>query len=310
MRAWWSALAVLALSACGGAEQKSQESLQTFDVAQEPPPAQNEPLEPAQKAGAAAPQSTPQIAYTYTYGFRLPAEAIPKVQESHLKLCDRLGTSRCRVVEMARNASDGQASDATLTLQVSAGVARAFGDRLVAAASGGGAETVERGIAAEDLSKQIVDADARIRTKQALVERLTTLLETRSGNIEQAVAAERAINEAQEELEKGRGWLAEMRGRVAMSTIDIDYVSGKPLGRSVGTPLRNAFDDVGMIFAESLAILITIIAGILPWAVPAAILWWAVRRLQRRRRVRDDAMGEATGQEAVAVEPAPAPPSA
>ncbi len=258
--------------------------MQSVDVAQEPPL-------PAQNAPATAVQSQPQIAYTYTYGFRLPADAIAKVQESHLKLCDQLGQTRCRVVEMTRSANDGDASQAVLKLQVSAGDARAFGERLVHSASGSGAETVERGIAAEDLAKQIVDADARIRTKEALVARLTALLETRSGNIAQAVEAERAINTAQEELEKGRAWLAEMRGRVAMSTVEISYSSGTPLAGSVGNPLRQALDEAGSIFASSLAFLITLLAAILPWMAVGAAAWWA-GRLWRRRSPRPAAHAE------------------
>jgi hypothetical protein len=311
MRALSSIGIVLALAACGQGEVKPQtEELQTFDVAEAPPPprAEYEPsAQPAaQTPSQTAPAAAPQIAYTYTYGFRLPADSIAKVQESHLRLCDQAGAARCRVVEMTRSASEGQASNAVLRLQVAAPAARAFGERLVQSASGSGAETVERGIAAEDLSKQIVDADARIRTKQVLVQRLTTLLETRSGNIAQAVEAERAINEAQEELEKGRAWLAEMRGRVAFSTVDISYASRTPIAGSVGNPLRQALDGVGVIFAGSLALIITIIGAALPWLALAALAWWLWRQWRRRAERHDPPASAEAEADAVAGDVPPA----
>jgi hypothetical protein len=123
------------------------------------------------------------------------------------------------------------------------------------------------------MSKQIVDTDARIRTKQALVDRLTVLLQTRSGNMTQAVEAERAINTAQEELEQARSWLAEMRGRVAMSTINLRYESAAPLGGGVLEPVRQAFADVGGLFGQSLGFIILLVAALLPWTIAAVIIF-------------------------------------
>ena len=120
---------MLALTACGGADVKQEAGeLQTFDVSESPGPVQNEPAPPAPvvaETAASAPAAAPQIAYTYTYGFRLPTDGIARVQESHLKLCDQLGQARCRVVQMTRSANQGEAAGAILKLQVSAPVARA-----------------------------------------------------------------------------------------------------------------------------------------------------------------------------------------
>jgi hypothetical protein len=246
----------------------------------------------AKAPGASSMVSLPQIAYSYSYAFRLPSSSLSLVQETHLTLCDQLGPARCRVEKMERSASQGNYTGATLTLQVAAPIARAFGDRLVAAATGNGAETIERGITGEDLSKQIVDTDARIRTKEALINRLTELLRTRSGNIEQAVQAERAVNDAQEELERARAEITEMRGRVAMSAIEIQYQSSARLGGGFTEPLRDSFGMIGFLFAQSLSLLITAIAALLPWALVAGAGWWiwkrAVPRLRRGRLPRNE----------------------
>ena len=280
-------LAVLA--SCSDGESGSQGGeMQSFDVAEQPLASRSPESSPSSPASPVE-VALPQIAYVYSYTFRLPSDAVGQTQERHVELCERLGPARCRVIDLKRSAGSGDYVAGSLKLQVAAPVARAFGNQIVETATGAGAETVDRGIAAEDLSKQIVDTAARIRTKEVLVDRLTTLLETRSGNIAQAVEAERAINGAQEELEQARSWLAEMRGRVAMSTFEINYQSGAPLGGGFSDPLREAFAGIGALFGRSLALIITLIAAILPWALLLALLGWLYRLLASRlRRGHDD----------------------
>lgn len=291
MRALIGIAAVLALAACGEADVATETAeLRAMDVGGEPPPPADAPamspkveFEPSAGASGDIPVSLPRIAYTYGYTFRIPADEIGEVQERHVELCRGLGPARCRVVSLERDAASGNYATAATTLQVAAAIAPRFGDRLVAAAAEEGADTVAKSIAGEDLSRQMVDTEARIRTREALIRRLTELLETRSGNIQQAVEAERAINTAQEELDAARGWLAEMRTRVAMSTFAIRYESRAPLAGGVGDPIRDAFGEVGSIFAQSLAVLILLFGAILPWAAIGLLVWFGVRAWRRRR---------------------------
>lgn len=266
----------LLLAGCGaqqeGAGTTSEQEF--FDVAEAPAPG----------SGTARPTAAvlPQIAYTYGYRFRLASDAVSGIQEKHLDLCEKLGPARCRVVDLQRSASSGDYVSGSLKLAVAAPIARQFGQQLVSTATEAGGETLDRGITGEDLSKQIVDTDARIRIKEALVERLTVILQTRSGNIAQAVEAERAVNAAQEELEQARAWLAEMRTRVAMSMFEIDYESGAPLGGGFSEPVRDAFASVGQLFGRSLAFIILLVAFILPWLLVAAAAFLGFRAARRR----------------------------
>jgi hypothetical protein len=270
------------LCGCGQAGDQAAE----VSASEQPRAAQPQALR--EKGDEAPKVSLPQIAYTYEYAFRLPYDAVASTQEAHVKLCEQLGPDRCRIASLERSASSGEFISGTTKLLVAAPIARAFGDRIVASATRAGADTVQRGIVGEDLSKQIVDTDARVRTKQALVDRLTVLLQTRSGNMAQAVEAERAINAAQEELEQARSWLAEMRGRVAMSTINIRYESGSRLGGGFVDPLRRSVATMGNLFGESLGFIILLFAALLPWAVligGAFAIWrWVSRRLPRKRQ--------------------------
>ena len=287
-------LLLFAASACGQVgEHTAREDLRSYDVAEEAaPPARTEDGQAAQgepSASGEIPASVPRIAYSYGYTFRLATDAVSSAQERHLALCRQFGAARCRVVNLQRSASSGDYVTATTTLQVAAAEAVGFGTRLVVSATEAGADTIDRSISGEDLSRQMVNTEARIGTREALIRRLTVLLETRSGNIEQAVQAERAITSAQEELDAARGWLAEMRTRVDMSTFTLRYESGAPLAGGLWEPVRQSFGEVGSGFAGSLAAMILFVGLLLPWLILGGIVFLIVRAVQRRRLRRREA---------------------
>ena len=225
----------------------------------------------------------PQIAYSYRYGFTVPAAAIAQVQQAHVAACDRLGAARCRVVEMQRRAADGGGASGSLRLQVDARIARGFGAELSKAVNGAGGALDESSTTSEDLSKQIVDTEARLRSKQALAARLMQLLQSRNGTVAELVEAERKVAEVQEEIDAAQSWLAEMRGRVSMSAIEVDYDAAG--GSGFFRPIREAGANLAQILGVSVAGLMVLVVGGLPWALVIGLIVWLLRRRRRQRRI-------------------------
>ncbi|HEX9933179.1 MAG TPA: DUF4349 domain-containing protein [Allosphingosinicella sp.] len=293
------------------AEAPAPLSLPKMETATQPPPlarpAAPPPADyvPADGSGAAPssllPETAPRVAYSYGYRFRVPNEALAPLQERHLQLCQSLGSVRCRVVSMRRSESRPEAGvrrdhgyggggeapvepAASLELQVAAEIADELGRRLTASTGEARGELADRQISGDDVSRAMVDSEARIRSREALIRRLSALLETRSGNIEQAVEAERSINQAQEELDAARTWLAETRGRVAMSRIAIAY---EPLGAAAATrgdpnPIATALQRVGSLTVQSLAALLLVAGVVVPWALLGLLIVFAARWHRRR----------------------------
>jgi Domain of unknown function (DUF4349) len=232
------------------------------------------------------PAAAPQIAYSYTYGYRLSEDDIGAVQQKHIALCDKLGAARCRVVSMKRAANDGEFVEASLSLQVDAKIARSFGQTLDKAVSDTGGETSSRDIEAEDLSKQMVDTAARIRAKEALTDRLLLLLKNRTGKVGELVEAERAFADAQEELDAARTWMAEMQQRVALSKIEISYNGRSPSGGGLWQPVRDSLAAAGQILGSSIGVLIGFILAVLPWLLLLSGLIWLSRRFGWFRNIR------------------------
>lgn len=292
-----AALMLLVVTACGnGNDRVAKQALTSFDVAEAPPP----PEERMQPPGIVAPspiaatapaepgiiQSGPQIAYSYGYTYELPAAAVAAAQARHVALCEQLGTGRCRVVRLERSGGgNGEYASGTLQLVVEAGIARDFGKRLDEGAAAAGGAPAGRTISAEDLSKQIVDTGARIRAKQALADRLIGLIRNKGAKVGELVEAERAFAANQEELDAAQSWMAEMRQRVAMSQVAINYQTTAPEGGGAWSPVRRSVAEAGRTFGSSLGMMLTFLILAVPWVALLALLWWLKRRLGWRWRM-------------------------
>lgn len=276
-------LGALLLSACSQAANENfgeAEALEASDA--DLPMRAISPSKPAtmpERASENLPVAGPQIAYQYSYGYRLGVREIGTVQQKHVALCDALGVTRCRIVSLQRESSDGEFLTASLSLLIDSKIARAFGAKLDKAVADTGGDISNRGITAEDLSKEIVDTTARIKAKQALADRLLLLLANRSGKVGELVEAERAFSEAQEELDAARSWMATMQQRVSMSKVDISYQSSMPSGNGFWRPVRNSFASAGQTFGSSIAAAITFALIAAPWFVILIGLIWLFRKL-------------------------------
>ncbi len=193
-------VSILGLAACSGG---SGESMAEYDMAEEASVqkiemvgAEGEAADAAADAaqpGGEIPISMPQIAYSYQYGYRLRATDIPDAQRAHVTLCEQRGATVCRVLNMENSGGEGDYATGMLHLEVAAQQARAFGGQLAEAADEYGGDQIAASISGEDLSKQIVDTEARLRSRELLSQRLTELLRTKSGSVKELVEAERAV---------------------------------------------------------------------------------------------------------------------
>jgi hypothetical protein len=110
------------------------------------------------------------------------------------------------------------------------------------------------------------------------------VLRTRGGKVADLVEAERSVTQAQEELDQSRAWLAELRGRVAMSTFEIRYAAIAPstTTESVGSQLGDATQASAATFLGGLRMLFTLAIYLLPWALLAYPVVMGIRWLRRK----------------------------
>jgi hypothetical protein len=227
---------------------------------------------------AEIPVSLPKMAYVFNYGFRLPGKDIPALEQKHADMCEAMGPYSCQIVSLTSSGEKGEDQRGKLELSVVSDKARGFGALLSAAATSAGGKQVEANIQGEEVSKQIVDTEARLRSRIALRDRLMDVLKTHKGSVSDLVEAEGNVAAVNEEIDQANSWLKEMKGRVAYSRVVLNYESSEPFTGSFMAPVRGAVGSLGSIFGVLAALLVWLLA--IGGPIGAGI--WGFRRLQRR----------------------------
>lgn len=228
---------------------------------------------------APLPAAMPKLAYVYGLAFEMPSNDIGRLMRGHADLCEQQGPASCRIVGLDLS-GDARRENVRgkLQLAVAAPHARALTALLEKEADGAGAEQTATTIGSEEVSKTIVDTEARIRAREELRDRLTEVLRTRQGSVKELVEAERQVAAVNEEIDQARSWLAETTGRVAFSRMDIDYRAQAAAGAAFLAPIAGVLGSMGSILGFVIAAALLAITIL----VPIVAMVWAGRRINRR----------------------------
>lgn len=240
---------------------------------------------PAKLARPPIATGQPKIAYVYSYGYQLGADQIPTLQRRHADYCEKQGVQVCRILSLNQSGEEGDYAQGTLELAVAAPRARGFGAELAKQVEAAGGKEVMSAIEGEDLSKQIVDTEARLRARTVLRDRLMEVLATRRGTVAELIEAERGVADVNEEIDEARSWLNEMSSRVEFSRVSIRYGADSDASAPAASggflaPIRAALGSVGTILGNTLGGLIVFITALAPFG----LLGWGAWRLWKRFR--------------------------
>jgi hypothetical protein len=238
--------------------------------------------QPPQGGGTASPILF--LAYTYTRGLEIPSQRLAGVMDAHVQACQTAGPRVCQLIGSNRTGDPESYMEGYVSFRAEPMWLRTFIAGLEAQADQAGGRIIQENVASEDLTRQIVDTEARLRAQTALRDRLQELLRSRPGRLSDLLEVERELARVQGEIDAVQSALAVMRTRVAMSELTISYRSApRPVGSDTFEPLRNAFANFLGIIVTGFAAIITIIAGLIPVAVVVVPLVWLALRWRRRR---------------------------
>lgn len=109
----------------------------------------------------------------------------------------------------------------------------------------------QQGLSAEDVSTQIVDAQARLRNLRKSEESLLKIME-RSGEISHVLEVSRELGRVREQIEQIDARVQNLQTQVRYSTIDLTLAAavaaqpiGRPLSETIGATWRDATQSVG-----------------------------------------------------------------
>lgn len=282
----WAAAASALLAGCQDASRQYADD--SVDMIMEAAPAA--PVigaaasAPPAPSSAATPVVAPSIAYAYRFGLELPAEAATSLMAKHEQACINAGPAACQVIGSNSSRVGRDSVEANLEMRATPAYVARFRAALDGEASGAGGRVAQQAVESEDLTRQLVDTEARMRAMETLRDRLQQLLATRSGPLEQLLQVERELARVQGELDATRSALAVMRTRVQTSRLDVTYrAAGQLAPDSALRPVTDALGQAAYLFMSTLGALIMLLAGALPLILVIGPLAWLGWRWRQKR---------------------------
>ena len=161
---------------------------------------------------------------------------------------------------------------------------------------------VSRAVSSADVTTQVVDVEARIRTMRASIARLDELMK-RAGSLTEITALEAELTRRQADLESLVAQQEALRDQVTQSPITVTLLTSAQAKVEARGGFLAGLAAGWSAFVLFLRVLVTAFGTALPFLVAAAlvgapVLWWWRRRRVRRRR----AQGAATAAPAPAAD--------
>lgn len=234
--------------------------------------------------GGGQPVGQRLIAYTYNYGFKVPATGMQGLLDAHKKQCEDAGPSKCYVVNSSISGLGEDQSYGQMTLRGSADWVKTFRAGMIDGLKPFNATLDSNSDSAEDLTVNIVDSEARLRSLKTMRDRLEQLLRDRPGKLGDLLEIEREFARVQGEIDSSESILAQMKLRVAMSVLTLNYTASFPPGsESVWRPVGDAFGGFEASFAGAFAGIIRFIAEMLPIVIFGGLVVFAALAVFRWR---------------------------
>jgi hypothetical protein len=256
--------------------------------------------------GGAAPGTMPLMAYTYGWNFAVPTESMESLLRSHKKLCEDAGPASCYVTNSYLDAiGQKEGASGSLSMRATESWVRTFESGVNDALKPFGASVYSTNRSAEELTAQIVDNEARLRSMVAHRDALQKMIEDKPGRLSDLLEIQQSLAQAQGDIDSRQSVLAALKLRVSMSVLNFSYQAQySPAAQSIWRPVTDAFGDFAPAFARTIGAIVRFIAAILPvlifggLALAAVVYGW--RRLGRR--------GAKRAERALAAQKATSPP--
>ncbi len=132
-----------------------------------------------------------------------------------------------------------------------------------------------------DVTTRVVDTEARVKTLRESIDRVRTLMD-KAGSVADIARVEDELTQRQSQLESLLAEQAALADSVAMTPVTITLRPAVSVTEP--NPLWQGLTAGWQALLTSLRILITVVAGLAPFAAVAALVWLPVRAWRRRTK--------------------------
>ncbi|MET3497703.1 DUF4349 domain-containing protein [Variovorax boronicumulans] len=201
------------------------------------------------------------------------------------KVRDLCGTLQCELLSSSLlRETPRQPGNAMLEMRV----APADVDKLLSGLAGV-AKVVSQNTTSEDKTAEVIDVEARIKNRVEFRDSLRLMLRdtVTKRTMADLLAIQRTLSDTQAELDAIATQRKVLEQQTSKQHIQIQFTPTRTLsqGGTSYNPMMRALREAGSVLAESVGVLITFLAAVLPWLLLVGLpLAWLVRVLWRRRR--------------------------
>lgn len=215
------------------------------------------------------------LAIEHQLTIEVPEDELEAAYQAVVQGCANDAESLCTVLESTL--TYGEYGSASLRARVRpAGV-----EPLIAIATSQG-EVVRRSTRSEDLAKPIGDAGKSIAMLEAYLADLVRLRQQSRSEVDALIRVAAEIAKTQVELDSRKSEQAQLRQRVDLQILELDFVSEQ--STSFWAPIGNSLGEFTQDLASGVANVIRGLASLLPWLVVLVPLVFLLRRLWKRFR--------------------------
>jgi hypothetical protein len=150
---------------------------------------------------------------------------------------------------------------------------------------------VSQNTTSEDKTAEVIDVEARIKNRVEFRDSLRLMLrdKTTKRDMSDLLEIQRTLADTQAELDSSATQRKVLEQQTTKQHIQIQFTPTRTLsqgGRSYN-PMVRALREAGSVLAESVGMLITFLAAVLPWLLLVGLpVVWLVRLVWRRRRAK------------------------
>jgi Domain of unknown function (DUF4349) len=225
--------------------------------------------------GAKTTSANRYLAYEHTIGLEADEDKVASLFEAAQAACLQAVDEACTIL------------DARLTRGDHAGASMRFRARsdgikkLVAVLSAGGKVSTQS-TSTEDLQGPIEDSAKKIAMLTAYRGQLEALRSRPNADLDSLMRLTRELAEVQGEIESLSGSQAHLTRRVETEILNVTIYSFA--SQSFWRPTADALSDFAGNLSEAIAMLVTVVAFLLPWGGVAVLCIWLIGMWRRRRR--------------------------
>lgn len=142
-----------------------------------------------------------------------------------------------------------------------------------------------RNVKTEDVSKEFVDLESRLKTKREVEQRYMEILRKKAGTIEELLKAEQQIGDLHEEIESTIGRVNYLKNQVSYSTINLEYyqVIDQEVTASNDVSRKDEFEKALSAGWEGLLDILLALTYVWPVLICAVIAFISFKYLKRKR---------------------------